>query len=135
MPSGSDSERSWWLASRAARGNAMARRPSSSLAPQARRAACSRPRRPRRLAGLQYTEADVRFVQDMIAHHAQALEMTALVDGRSERDDVHVLAQRIALSQADEIRTMREWLRERGQEDTDGTRTRRTATAPRAMAC
>jgi uncharacterized protein (DUF305 family) len=73
-----------------------------------------------RLAGLQYTEADVRFLHDMIAHHAQALEMTALVDGRSERDDVHALAQRIALSQEDEIRTMREWLRERGQEDTAG---------------
>jgi uncharacterized protein (DUF305 family) len=71
-----------------------------------------------RLVGVQYTEADVRFVQDMIAHHAQAVEMTALVDARSARDDMRQLASRIALSQVSEIRTMRQWLRERGQEET-----------------
>jgi uncharacterized protein (DUF305 family) len=69
------------------------------------------------LIGVRYTEADVRFVQDMIAHHAQALEMTALVEPRSARNDMRQLASRIALSQQSEIRTMREWLRERGQEE------------------
>jgi uncharacterized protein (DUF305 family) len=70
-----------------------------------------------RLLGVQHTDADVRFLQDMIAHHAQALEMTALTDARSGRDDMRQLAGRIALSQEDEIRTMGEWLRERGVEN------------------
>jgi uncharacterized protein (DUF305 family) len=71
-----------------------------------------------RLVGVQYTDADVQFVQDMIAHHAQALEMTALLGTRSERDDMRQLAERITRSQDDEIRTMRQWLRERGQAET-----------------
>jgi uncharacterized protein (DUF305 family) len=69
------------------------------------------------LIGVRYTEADVRFVQDMIAHHAQALQMTSLVEPRSGRDDMRQLASRIALSQESEIRTMREWLRQRRQEE------------------
>ncbi len=71
------------------------------------------------LAGIQYSEADVRFMQGMISHHAQALEMTALLATRSERDVMHQLAKRIELSQEDEIRMMQDWLRTRGQEVTD----------------
>jgi uncharacterized protein (DUF305 family) len=71
------------------------------------------------LAGIQYAEADVRFMQGMISHHAQALEMTALLASRSERDVMHQLAKRIELSQEDEIRMMQEWLRTRGQEVTE----------------
>ena len=70
------------------------------------------------LAGIQHTEADVRFMQGMISHHAQALEMTALLAGRSERDVMRELAKRIELSQQDEISMMQEWLRTRGQEVT-----------------
>jgi uncharacterized protein (DUF305 family) len=70
------------------------------------------------LAGIQYTEADVRFMQGMISHHAQALEMTALLATRSEREIMHQLAKRIELSQEDEIRMMQEWLRARGKEVT-----------------
>jgi uncharacterized protein (DUF305 family) len=64
-----------------------------------------------------HTAADARFMQGMIPHHAQALEMTALVPARTERDDVRLLARRIELSQDDEIALMRGWLRARGESD------------------
>ena len=67
------------------------------------------------LAGIRFSEADVKFMQGMIPHHAQALEMTALVAARSGRDAMRRLAQRIELSQEDEIAMMQEWLRARGQ--------------------
>ena len=37
------------------------------------------------LAGIRYTDGDVKFLQEMISHHAQALEMTALLETRTER--------------------------------------------------
>jgi uncharacterized protein (DUF305 family) len=64
---------------------------------------------------VRHTAADVRFMQAMIPHHAQALDMAALVPGRSSRDDVQRLAARIELSQADEMRMMRRWLEARGE--------------------
>ena len=67
------------------------------------------------LASIRFSEADVKFMQGMISHHAQALEMTALVAARSGRDAMRRLAQRIELSQEDEIAMMQEWLRSRGQ--------------------
>ena len=63
-----------------------------------------------------YTAADVRFMQGMIGHHAQALEMAALVPSRTSREDMKMLALRIDVSQADEIRMMQGWLEARGQE-------------------
>ncbi len=65
------------------------------------------------------TAADVRFVQGMIAHHQQALEMAALVPSRTAREDMRLLAKRIALSQEDEIAMMRQWLAARGQPPPD----------------
>ena len=65
------------------------------------------------LAG--FTAADVRFMQGMIGHHAQALEMTALLPARTSREDLKLLARRIEISQADEIAMMRAWLTARGQ--------------------
>jgi uncharacterized protein (DUF305 family) len=62
-----------------------------------------------------FTEADVRFMQGMIGHHAQALEMTALVNSRSTREDMKLLALRIDVSQRDEIKLMQAWLKTRGQ--------------------
>jgi uncharacterized protein (DUF305 family) len=62
-----------------------------------------------------YTEADVRFMRDMIIHHAQAVEMTALVAARTERADVRRLAARIQVSQEDELELMGRWLEARGQ--------------------
>jgi uncharacterized protein (DUF305 family) len=68
------------------------------------------------LAGVQHTPADVAFMQGMIGHHAQALEMTALLSARSASEDMRKLGLRIEVSQADEIRMMQEWLRRRGAE-------------------
>ena len=62
------------------------------------------------------TAADISFMQGMIAHHAQALEMVALLQTRTESAAMKKMAQRIAASQADEIQMMREWLKERGAE-------------------
>lgn len=56
------------------------------------------------------TEADVAFVHMMLPHHAQALEMTALVPERTSRSDVPLFAERIELSQQDEIDLMVRWL-------------------------
>jgi uncharacterized protein (DUF305 family) len=63
----------------------------------------------------QHTAADVRFMQGMIGHHAQALDMTALVPSRSRGEGIRKLARRIELSQADEIEMMQEWLKGRGE--------------------
>jgi uncharacterized protein (DUF305 family) len=63
-----------------------------------------------------YTAADVRFMQGMIGHHAQALAMTALIPTRSSRQDIRMLGQRITVSQKDEIAMMRQWLRDRHQQ-------------------
>jgi uncharacterized protein (DUF305 family) len=65
---------------------------------------------------IRFTEADVRFMQGMIGHHAQALEMTALLRSRTARDDMKLLARRIDDSQTDEIKMMRRWLDVRGQQ-------------------
>ena len=54
-------------------------------------------------------------MQGMIAHHAQALFMTRLVPSRSRSVDVRTLAERIDVSQRDEIALMERWLRMRGQ--------------------
>ena len=66
------------------------------------------------LSQIRDTVADVRFMQGMIGHHAQALEMTALVPSRTPREDLQLLANRLEISQADEIQMMREWLTARG---------------------
>jgi uncharacterized protein (DUF305 family) len=67
------------------------------------------------LSRVGYTAADVRFMQGMIGHHAQALEMTGLLSSRTGSDDMRKLALRIEVSQADEIKMMQEWLRSRAQ--------------------
>ncbi|HEX9605819.1 MAG TPA: DUF305 domain-containing protein [Gemmatimonadaceae bacterium] len=63
-----------------------------------------------------YTAADVRFMQGMIGHHAQALAMTALIPARTSRQDIRSLGQRIEVSQKDEIAMMRQWLKDRHQQ-------------------
>src|SRR5258708_5164346 len=68
------------------------------------------------LSQVQYTGADIKFMQGMIGHHAQAVEMVALVPSRTTSDDVRKLAQRIDVSQKDEMNMMREWLQSRGQQ-------------------
>lgn len=62
-----------------------------------------------------HTPADVRFMQDMMHHHLQAVEMASLVVARTENLDLRLLARKIEASQADELLTMRNWLVARGE--------------------
>jgi len=68
------------------------------------------------LSQVQYTGDDIKFMQGMIGHHAQAIQMVALVPSRTRSDDLKKLALRIDLSQQDEIKMMEAWLRARGQQ-------------------
>lgn len=63
-----------------------------------------------------HTKADVAFMQGMIAHHGQAIVMSALVPSRTERVPLRMLAERIAVSQRDEIKLMRTWLLDRHED-------------------
>ncbi|MEX2582319.1 MAG: DUF305 domain-containing protein [Gemmatimonadota bacterium] len=76
-------------------------------------------------ARTRFTEADIRFMTRMIDHHAQALEMARLVPDRTDNAQLRILAARIINAQDDEIATMQQWLRDRGQSvpgvDPDGT--------------
>ena len=71
------------------------------------------------LSRVQHTAADIKFMQGMISHHAQALEMAALLPSRSTRENMRLLALRIEVSQADEIKMMQEWLKARGADVPD----------------
>ncbi len=68
-----------------------------------------------RIADNRYSADDVKFMQDMILHHGQAVEMAALVNERTNTEAVRDIAGRITASQADEIEFMQGWLAERGQ--------------------
>ena len=59
--------------------------------------------------------ADVQFMQGMIMHHAQAVEMTALIESHTENKDLRSLGERISRSQSDEISFMKRWLTARGE--------------------
>jgi uncharacterized protein (DUF305 family) len=59
--------------------------------------------------------ADAQFMQGMIMHHAQAVEMTALIESHTENKDLRSLGARISRSQSDEIKFMKRWLAVRGQ--------------------
>ena len=61
------------------------------------------------------SQADVEFMQGMIMHHAQAVEMTALIASHTENKDVRSLGDRISSSQKDEIKFMKRWLATRGE--------------------
>jgi uncharacterized protein (DUF305 family) len=59
--------------------------------------------------------ADVEFMQGMIMHHSQAIEMTALIPTHTENKELRSLGARISRSQDDEIRFMKRWLAARGE--------------------
>jgi uncharacterized protein (DUF305 family) len=59
--------------------------------------------------------ADVRFISDMIGHHAQALVMSRMAPANASRSSIKTLAARIINAQQDEIRIMQVWLRDHGQ--------------------
>ena len=58
---------------------------------------------------------DVEFMQGMIMHHAQAVEMTALIESHTETKDLRLLGARISQSQSDEMKFMKRWLEARGE--------------------
>ncbi len=62
-----------------------------------------------------HAPADVTFVHGMIPHHAQALRMADLVPDRTSNRQLHVMAERMAVAQGDEIRLMRYWLEDVGE--------------------
>jgi uncharacterized protein (DUF305 family) len=62
-----------------------------------------------------YTEADIRFMSDMIGHHAQAITMAGWAPTHGADPSIRTLAARIVNAQQDEIASMRQWLRERNQ--------------------
>jgi uncharacterized protein (DUF305 family) len=54
-------------------------------------------------------------MQGMIMHHAQAVEMTALIPSHTENKDLRLLGARISSSQSSEINFMKRWLAARGE--------------------
>jgi uncharacterized protein (DUF305 family) len=77
--------------------------PSKTLPPSTK--ATSPPRSP----------ADEEFMQGMIMHHSQAVEMTALIASHTENKELRSLGARISSSQSDEIKFMKRWLAARGE--------------------
>jgi uncharacterized protein (DUF305 family) len=63
----------------------------------------------------QRSAADVEFMQGMIMHHSQAVEMTALIASHTQNKYVRSLGEKISRSQSDEIGFMRRWLAARGE--------------------
>jgi uncharacterized protein (DUF305 family) len=63
----------------------------------------------------QKSQADVEFMQGMIMHHSQAVEMTALIPSHTDNKELRSLGARISSSQSDEIKFMRRWLAARGE--------------------
>ncbi|WP_128891700.1 DUF305 domain-containing protein [Erythrobacter sp. HKB08] len=68
-----------------------------------------------KVVAARYTQADVDFMQGMIPHHFQAVQMVELVEDRTNNPDIVAIAGRISAGQDDEIAFMQGWLRERGQ--------------------
>jgi uncharacterized protein (DUF305 family) len=61
------------------------------------------------------SQAEVEFMQGMIMHHAQAVEMTALIPTHTQNKELRALGARINSSQSDEIKFMKRWLAARGE--------------------
>ena len=54
-------------------------------------------------------------MQGMIMHHAQAVEMTAMIESRTQNKNIRLIGERISKSQTDEINFMKRWLSTRGE--------------------
>lgn len=65
--------------------------------------------------GAIYVEADVRFMQGMIAHHAQAIYMSRMAEAHRANPRLQRFAVKIDQSQTTEIHQMQGWLRANGQ--------------------
>lgn len=67
------------------------------------------------LSRTSFTPGDVQFMQHMLVHHGQAVEMVALLQAHGDSPQIKRLGQRITLSQEAEMALMRDWLTDRGQ--------------------
>ena len=65
-----------------------------------------------------FTPGDAQFMQHMVVHHGQAVEMVELLRAKGADPKVKLMGERIALSQEAEIELMRNWLADRGQAQT-----------------
>jgi uncharacterized protein (DUF305 family) len=70
-----------------------------------------------------YSDADIAFMTGMIPHHAQAVVMAGWAPTHGARSDVAILCERIVVGQTDEIRSMQQWLSDRGLPVPDATST------------
>src|SRR5881296_1388201 len=71
-----------------------------------------------------YSDPDIAFMSGMIPHHAQAVLMADWAPSHGARSDVAILCERIVVGQTDEIRSMQQWLSDRGLPVPDATSTR-----------
>ena len=78
-------------------------RPTRTLPPSTR--ATLPPRSPK----------EIEFMQGMIMHHAQAVDMTALIESHTQNKEIRLLGARISHSQSDEMNFMKRWLEVRGE--------------------
>jgi len=108
--------------------SAAAPRPSASSAPPVRVVQPGRPGESARVSnsdlvrapdGSTYNAIDVTFVQMMIVHHAQALEMAQLAPERAGGTGLRALAARISAAQGPEISWLKRWLADRKLPETD----------------
>ena len=68
------------------------------------------------VSATEHNAADVRFASDMLQHHAQALSMVDLAQGRPLDPEVQQLAEGIREAQGPEIETFTDWLTEWDEE-------------------
>jgi uncharacterized protein (DUF305 family) len=61
------------------------------------------------------SQKDVEFMQGMIHHHGQAVEMVDLIEDRTKNKDLRLIGAKIAQSQTDEMKFMKRWLDMRGE--------------------
>jgi uncharacterized protein (DUF305 family) len=79
------------------------------------------------------SQADVAFMQGMIMHHAQAVEMTGLIASHTENKDLRLLGARIRSSQSDEIKFMKRWLAARNEPISMAGKSRMDMAGPEKM--
>ncbi|WP_461154701.1 DUF305 domain-containing protein [Saccharopolyspora tripterygii] len=66
------------------------------------------------------SQVEVDYLRNMIAHHQQAVEMTALTAERAQNPKLRSLSDRISGAQGPEIAMMQGWLNTRGANEHSG---------------
>jgi uncharacterized protein (DUF305 family) len=69
-------------------------------------------------AGSTFNDRDVMFLQMLVDHQQQGLEMAAIGATRAKRADVADLAKAVSLTESDELTMMKNWLAEWGKATT-----------------